>query len=192
MALPTGAHETVESASERDAPAGPHAIDELYSLAYDELRRLAGAVKHGDPFATVTTTALVNEAWLKLSASPHFRVVDQRHFKHIVVRAMRQVLVDSARRRRAGKRAGIHVPLDDSLPLPEHPEERVLAIDAALQKLAALNERQARMVEARFFGGLDVPATAQLLNVSEATIQRDWRLARAWLAVERGDAGRQL
>lgn len=177
----------MESASDGDSPSTPHSVDELYSIAYDELRRLAGAVKHGDPFATVTTTALVNEAWLKLAASPHLRIVDERHFKHIVVRAMRQVLVDSARRRRAGKREGVHVELDDSLSLPSQPEDRVLAIDAALEKLATLSERQARMVEARFFGGLDVPAIAQLLNVSEATIQRDWRLARAWLAVELGD-----
>jgi RNA polymerase sigma-70 factor, ECF subfamily len=159
-------------------------VDELYSLAYDELKRLAGAVRHGDPFATVTTTALVNEAWLKLSAGSSHRFSDEQHFKHIVVRAMRQVLVDSARRRRALKREGVQVPFDESIPLPVGAEEHVLAIDAALTRLAVLSPRQAQMVEARFFGGFDVAETARLLNVSEATIQRDWRLARAWLAIE--------
>jgi RNA polymerase sigma factor (TIGR02999 family) len=172
------------NASASDA-RGPRA-DELYSLAYDELKRIAGAVRHGDPFATVTTTALVNEAWLKLSANQRF--TDERHFKHIVVRAMRQVLVDSARRRRSLKREGVHVSFDESIPLTVGAEERVLAIDAALTRLARLSPRQAQMVEARFFGGFDVSETARLLNVSEATIQRDWRLARAWLATELTDA----
>ncbi len=159
-------------------------VDELYTLAYDELKRLAAAVRHGDLFATVTTTALVNEAWLKLAGSTSFRAADEIHLKNIVVRAMRQVLVDSARRRRAGKRTAIQIPIDESLPAPADPEERILAIDNALTRLAALSPRQAQMVEARFFGGFDVLETANLLGVSEATIRRDWRLARAWLEVE--------
>ena len=98
---------------------------------------------------------------------------------------MRQVLVDSARRRRAVKRGGIAVSVDDDVIIPAaEPEERILAIDEALTRLAALNARQAQMVEARFFGGLDVAETASLLGVSEATVHRDWRLARAWLADE--------
>jgi DNA-directed RNA polymerase specialized sigma24 family protein len=81
-------------------------------------------------------------------------------------------------------RAGIHIPIDDNIPFPGKPEDRVLAIDAALKRLLQLNERQARMVEARFFGGLEMSEIATLLDVSEATVQRDWRLARAWLALE--------
>jgi RNA polymerase sigma-70 factor, ECF subfamily len=189
MSLSTGDWEGTNDVTQATASeSGGPRVDELYSLAYDELKRLAGAVRHGDPFATVTTTALVNEAWLKLSAGSSHRFTDERHFKHIVVRAMRQVLVDSARRRRSLKREGIHVPFDESIPLPASAEERVLAIDTALTRLAVLSPRQAQMVEARFFGGLDVMETARLLNVSEATIQRDWRLARAWLAIELTDA----
>ena len=159
-------------------------VDDLYSVAYDELKRLASAVRYGDPFATVTTTALVNEAWLKLASSAAVSFANEQHFKHIVVRAMRQVLVDSARRRRAIKREAVLVEINESVPAPAAPEERVLAIDAALNKLSALNPRQASVVEARFFGGLDVAETAALLGVSEATIARDWRLARAFLSME--------
>lgn len=159
-------------------------VDALYSTAYNQLKRLAAAARRSDPFATVTTTSLVNEAWFKLSSSAGIQFNDERHLKNIVVRAMRQVLVDSARRRRAVKRAGIHIPIDDNIPFPGKPEDRVLAIDAALKRLLQLNERQARMVEARFFGGLEMSEIATLLDVSEATVQRDWRLARAWLALE--------
>jgi len=163
-------------------------IDELYSLAYDELKRLASAVRRGDLFATVTTTALVNEAWLKLVASRAIAFESEAHFRHIVIRAMRQVLVDSARRRRATKRGGIMVTVDDSIALDDGAEERILAIDAALERLAELSPRQARIVEARFFGGLDVLETARVLGISEATVHRDWRLARAWLAMELDEA----
>ncbi len=162
----------------------PPSRDELYSRAYDELKRLASTVRRGDPFATVTTTSLVHDAWFKLAGSSSLNYETEAHFKHIVVRAMRQVLVDSARRRRAVKRAGIMVSVDDSLPVDVGSEERVLSIDSALTRLSEVNERQARVVEARFFGGLDVTETAQLLAISESTVQRDWRFARAWLAME--------
>ena len=180
----------VESSGQSDWQASPSAehvsalVDDLYSVAYDELKRLASAVRYGDPFATVTTTALVNEAWLKLAGSAPVSFANEQHFKHIVVRAMRQVLVDSARRRRAIKREAVHVELNESVAAPAAPEDRVLAIDAALTRLAALNARQASVVEARFFGGLEVAETAALLGVSEATIARDWRLARAFLSME--------
>lgn len=180
----------VESPGESDGQATPSAqqmsalVDDLYSVAYDELKRLASAVRYGDPFATVTTTALVNEAWLKLAGSAGVTFANEQHFKHIVVRAMRQVLVDSARRRRAIKREAVHVELNENVAASAAPEDRVLAIDAALTRLAALNTRQASVVEARFFGGLEVAETAALLGVSEATIARDWRLARAFLSME--------
>jgi RNA polymerase sigma-70 factor, ECF subfamily len=169
--------------SGRSSPPLP-STDELYSIAYDELKRLASVVRRGDPYTTITTTALVHDAWFKLAGTLGGRYASEAHFKHIVVRAMRQVLVDSARRRRAVKRAGIHITLDDALAATLGVEERLLGIDEALTRLALLSERQARVVEARYFGGLDVCETARLLNVSEATVQRDWRLARAWLAVE--------
>ncbi len=192
MTTPRQEHAGASHGAEGEPRAGaPHAalpsraVDELYSHAYEELKRLASSVRYGDAFATVTTTALVHEAWMKLAASTSLVAESEAHLKHIVVRAMRQVLVDSARRRRAVKRGGIAVSVDDDVIIPAaEPEERILAIDEALTRLAALNARQAQMVEARFFGGLDVAETASLLGVSEATVHRDWRLARAWLADE--------
>lgn len=164
-------------------------LDDLFSTAYEELRRLAAAVRRGDPSATITPTVLVNEAWLKLAQSPRLAAVSRLHFKRIAARAMRQVLVEAARRRLASKRgAGIAaVTFDDALPLSSDgamDADDVIALDEALDELARLQPRQALMVESRFFGGLDIAETAALLDVSEATILRDWRAARAWLARE--------
>lgn len=163
-----------------------HALDALFSDAYEELRRLAATVRQGDPSATLSPTALVNEAWIKLSDSPHLANTSRLHFKRIAARAMRQVLIEAARRRQADKRGGgtPFVTFDDSMAESATAAEQLIALDEALQELARLSPRQALMVEARFFGGLDLQETAELLGVSEATIVRDWRLARAWLAAE--------
>jgi RNA polymerase sigma factor (TIGR02999 family) len=163
-------------------------LDHLFSLAYEELRRLAAFVKTGDPAATLNPTALVHEAWLKLAASPRFNSASPLHFKRIAVRAMRQLLVESARRRQSQKRGGdgkaIFVVFDEAACIPASCANDVLRIDSALQELARVNPRQALMVESRFFGGLEVSETAELLDVSEATILRDWRVVKAWLANE--------
>jgi len=160
-------------------------LDYLFSLTYEELRRLAARVRRGDPSVTLNTTALVNEAWLKLAGSPRFASTSQLHFKRIAARAMRQLMVEAARRRTAGKRGGgaVVLALDVAGEAVSGAEE-LLALDVALQELARLSPRQALMVEARFFGGLDLVETAALLNVSEATLLRDWRAAKAWLAHE--------
>lgn len=159
------------------------ALDELFSLTYEELRRLASVVRRGDPSATLNPTALVNEAWLKLSASPGMKAASELHFKRIAARAMRQVLVEAARRRQTRKRSGGHtITFDESMVMTE--ERDLLGLDAALSDLASIEPRQAMMVEARFFGGLEVAEVATLLDVSEATILRDWRAAKAWLAQE--------
>lgn len=169
------------------SPGKKRELDDLFTMTYEELRRLASSVRRGDPSATLNPTALVNEAWLKLASSPRFAVTSRLHFKRIAARAMRQVLIEAARRRKALKRGGgapITVTFDDS------PEEAVssasalLALDTALDELARIQPRQAMMVEGRFFGGLDIAETAELLEVSEATIFRDWRAAKAWLAHE--------
>lgn len=162
------------------------ALDALFSDAYEELRRLAATVRKGDPSATLSPTALVNEAWIKLSDSPHVAQTSRLHFKRIAARAMRQVLIEAARRRQADKRGGGAplVTFDDSMAETATAADELLALDEALGELARLSPRQAMMVEARFFGGLDLQETAELLGVSEATIVRDWRLARAWLASE--------
>ncbi len=161
-------------------------LDLLFSLAYEELRRLAASVKRGDPGATLTPTTLVNEAWLKLSKSPQVAATSRLHFKRIAARAMRQVLVEAARRRNSQKRSGdLAVITFDEFPRkPVEFGRELLFLDAALNDLARIEPRQALMVEGRFFGGLDVAETAQLLGISEATVLRDWRAAKAWLALE--------
>jgi RNA polymerase sigma factor (TIGR02999 family) len=162
------------------------ALDQLFNVTYEELRRLAARVRQRDPSATLTPTALVNEAWIKLAGSPGLRGVSLLHFKRIAARAMRQVLIEAARRRKAEKRGGGQalVTFDEALNPPISGADELLALDQALEELARLQPRQAMMVESRFFGGLDVAETAELLGVSEATILRDWRAARAWLAHE--------
>jgi RNA polymerase sigma factor (TIGR02999 family) len=161
-------------------------LDHLFSVTYEELRRLAASVRRDDPNASLSPTALVNEAWLKLANSPPFTLTSRLHFKRIAARAMRQVLIEAARRRGAHKRGqGIAaVTFDEALQPGPSGAEDLLALDSALEQLAQISPRQATMVESRFFGGLDVAETAELLGVSEATILRDWRAAKAWLAQE--------
>jgi RNA polymerase sigma factor (TIGR02999 family) len=159
-------------------------LDAAFSVAYEELRRLAAGVKKSDPRSTMNPTALVNEAWVKLAAHPGFTWESDLHFKRIAARAMRQLLVESARRRQAHKRSAPMVTFDEGLGAAEigsGSEEEFLRLDQAIGELTRLNARQALIVESRFFGGMDVEETARVLGVSEATVQRDWRAARAWL-----------
>jgi RNA polymerase sigma factor (TIGR02999 family) len=167
-------------------------IDDLFSAAYEELRRLAAAVGRRDPSETLNPTALVNEAYLKLAPSLRVAPASRLHFKRIAACAMRQVLVEAARRRSALKRGGdrAFVTLDESLdgvPGNGYGSARaddVLALHAALDTLSRMDARQGEVVELRFFGGFDVAETADLLAVSESTVVRDWRAAKAWLAAE--------
>jgi len=168
-------------------PEERRALDRLFSETYEELRRLASSVRRGDPSATLNPTALVNEAWLKLANSPEIASTSRLHFKRIAARAMRQVHVEAARRRNARKRGGpdgVNVTFDESLGDGAQLGNDLVALDAALEELARVNPRQATMVECRFFGGLDIPETAELLEISEATVLRDWRAVKAWLANE--------
>ena len=162
-------------------------LDYLFSVTYEELRRLAATVRRSDPGATVSPTTLVNEAWLKLARAQDVPKTSPLHFKRIAARAMRQVMVEAARRRTAQKRGGraeVTVAFEESLGIAASLGDDLLALDAALDELARLEPRQAVMVESRFFGGLSVAEIAELLGVSEPTILRDWRAARAWLAHE--------
>ena len=173
------------------APEERRALDDLFSLTYEELRRLASSVRRNDPNASLSPTTLVHEAWLKLAKSPEVATTSRLHFKRIAGRAMRQLLVEAARRRQADKRGegAIMITFDESVQEAIACGNDLLALDAALEELARMNPRQATMVESRFFGGLDVSETAALLDVSEATIMRDWRAAKAWLAHELQRAG---
>jgi len=161
-------------------------LDHLFSVTYEELRRLASSVRRGDPSATLRPTALVNEAWIKPAASPPMAAASELHFKRIAARAMRQLLVEAARRRSASKRNKGAQPLTvtfaDNIQKTPTSSGELLALNSALDELEKMNPRQAAMVESRFFGGLEIPEVAELLQISEATVLRDWRAARAWLA----------
>jgi RNA polymerase sigma factor (TIGR02999 family) len=161
------------------------ALDDLFSAVYEELRRVAHAVRRNERAFTLNPTALVNEAWLKLARSAGLNFESPLHFKRVAARAMRQLLVEAARRRLATKRGGDEVQwvtFDESLHQAAVSERGLLALDAALDELALAEPRQAEMIECRFFGGQSVAETAEALGVSEATLARDWRSARAWLA----------
>jgi RNA polymerase sigma factor (sigma-70 family) len=210
--MPSPSHNVPESDDRiSSAPESNRTFDEVFSLVYEELRRLASFVRRNEIKTTINSTALVHEAWLKLKDSPQLAAKELSHFKAIAARAMRQVLVDEARRRGARKRGGsgetTFVTLGDSA------DERAVAgnvfagpvlagtglhragsldmvtcgaqlleLDAKLEELSRLNPRQAQIVEHRFFGGLNVAETAAVLAVSESSVERDWRAAKAWLA----------
>jgi RNA polymerase sigma factor (TIGR02999 family) len=161
-------------------------LDALFSLAYEELRRLASRVRRDNPSATLNPTALVNEAWIKLANSGDFAPMSIEHFKGVAARAMRQVLVDAARRRYSSKRGGDDVQvvvLNEALDGIASYDDELLAIHEALEELERAEPRQAKVVEYRYFGGYSASEIAELLGISEVTVNRDWRVARAWLSV---------
>jgi RNA polymerase sigma factor (TIGR02999 family) len=158
-------------------------FDELFSLVYEELRRLAYSVKRNDSSFTINPTALVHEAWIKMSHSPQVATASPLHFKRIAARAMRQVLVEAARRRNADKRGSgaIVLEFDEALQSPISSIAELVALDDALAELQQLDPRRAAGVEARFFGGFTASEIAAMLDISEETVLEDWRGAKAWL-----------
>ena len=169
----------------RRARAGdPEVIRHLFERVYDELRDLARRVRRGRSTPTLNTTALVHEAYFKLLPSIGLELEDLNHFRSLVARAMRQVLVDAARSKAAEKRGGglVRVTMTDAIAQTPMSAADVITLDEALRELAGLDPRRAQVVELRFFGGLDVEETAEAMGISTATVKRDWRLARAWLA----------
>jgi len=170
------------------------AWDDVFDRVYGELRRRAEWVRRGRASDTMSATALVHEAYLKLIPSADLEFRDRAHFLAVAARAMRQVLVGAARQRLAKKRGGddwiVALNDRDDIPAETARPERLLALDAALERLATLDPRQAAIVEYRFFAGLTVEEAAAVLGLSEPTVKRDWRAARAWIAseLERSDA----
>ena len=163
------------------------ALDSLMPLVYEELHRSAHFhMAREAPDNTLQTTALVNEVYLRLVGGQPVLVNDRSHFFAICATMMRRILTDFARARKSQKRGGAaeHLPLDDEILVSNTPRVDLLALDDALNALAAADERQARVVELRFFGGLDVKETAEVLHVSPETVHRDWRLAKEWLLRE--------
>lgn len=175
---------------DRVASGDREAAEALMPLVYDELRRISGSMmKHQPGSHTLQPTALVNEAFLRLiGATGGF--ANRMHFMAVASVAMRQILTDYARRKRAAKRGGGTARSTGEVEQVADPTGQQIdpvALDDALTKLAAMDPRRHRVVELRFFGGLTVDEAATLLGVSKSTVEADWRSARAWLAVELGD-----
>src|ERR1700676_3868906 len=165
------------------------ALKELLPLVHQELRRLARRYMFGErPGHTLQTTALVNEAYLRLVDSPHVNWQNRAHFFAVSAQLMRRILVDYARARGYQKRGGgvPKVTLDEALMGQQEKGHDLVALDDALKVLAGVDPRKSKVVELRFFGGLSVEETAEVLKVSPDTVLRDWRLAKAWLAQEMG------
>ncbi len=163
------------------------ALDKLMPLVHEELRRLAHYYMRGEgPGNTMQTSALVNEAYLRLvdQTNPHWQ--NRAHFFAISAQLMRQILVDYARKRRSRKRGGDvrQMSLDEEMIVSEERAAHVVALDDALKSLAEIDPRKSQIVELRFFGGLSIEETAEVLAVSPGTVMRDWTLAKAWLRRE--------
>ena len=168
------------------------ALEALMPLVHDELQRIARRCLHGERANhSVQATELVNEAYLRLVDVQHVDWQNRTHFLAMSARLMRRVLVDLARSRGAEKRGGgaVRVTLDDAAIGGVAPEADVIRLDDALQALAALDDRKSRVVELRFFGGLSVEETAEVLKVSPQSVMQDWKLGRAWLQRELVRAG---
>ena len=165
---------------------------ELFPLVYAELRRIAAReMRRERPGRTLQTTALVHEAYLRLLKDTSLSFENRAHFLGIAARAMREILIEHARGRAARKRGGgaVRLTLDDLAAPVAAPSVDVLALDEALERLARFDERHARVVELRYFGGLSVEETAAAMGLSPATVKRAWTLARAWLFRElKGEA----
>ena len=162
-------------------------LDKLMPLVYEELHRLAHSYMAQERGGhTLQTTALVNEVYLKFVNKEGLRCQNRAHFLAVAARQMRFILVDYARSRAREKRGGDaeKVPLDEALVVSAEHSGEMLALDEALNSLASFDERKSRIAELRFFAGLTVEETAEALSVSPETVNRDWRLAKAWLRNE--------
>lgn len=168
----------------------PDAFGQLVPLVYGEMRQIARGQLRGVAGATLNTTAVVHEAYIKLGGAAGIEYADRGHFFAVAATAMRQILLDHARRHLADKRGGgaAHTLLDDLEIAVDDRAAELVELDQALDRLAELDQRAARIVELRFFAGLNVEETAEAMEVSTPTVKREWRRARAFLYRELGGA----
>jgi RNA polymerase sigma factor (TIGR02999 family) len=158
------------------------ALHALLPIIYDELRQVAHQYLHREPREqTLQTTALVHEAYLKLIDQRSVNWQSRAHFFAIAAQAMRRILIDNARKRSATKREGEKISLEDVAIISTDRAEHLLALDEALQRLEEFDSQQSRIVELRYFGGLTIEETAAAMDLSPATVKREWAMARAWL-----------
>jgi RNA polymerase sigma factor (TIGR02999 family) len=166
------------------------ALDRLMPLVYEELRRMANHYMRNERKGhTLQTSALVNEAYLRLVDHENIEWQNRAHFFGVAAQSIRHILVDHARGHKAAKRGAgaAKLSLDEAIGVPEKKEVDLLALNEALERLAALDRQQANVVELRFFGGLSIKETAEALGIAEQTVKWTWRMARAWLLRELGD-----
>jgi RNA polymerase sigma factor (TIGR02999 family) len=175
------------------AGGDPNALERLTPRVYLELRRIAGRwMQKEGPGQTLQPTALVHEAYQRLVDLKHADWQDRVHFFAVSAQIMRRILLDAARKRLAAKRGGRlpRINLDEIPDVPSRSATEMIALDDALNALAEIQPRKARIVELRFFAGLNVEETAAALKISPGTVMRDWKLARAWLLAELSEKGR--
>jgi RNA polymerase sigma-70 factor (ECF subfamily) len=185
MHTPEGVTQLLEKWSQGDR----NALDDLMPLVYDELRRLAGNyLRRERPDHTLQPTALVNEAYLLMVDQRRAQWQNRAQFIGVAAQMMRRILVDHARANQAEKRGGQHytVSLSEADRFGDSPDIDLLRIHEALERLAAIDPQQSRIVELRFFGGLTIEETTEAMSLSHTTIERDWKMARAWLRREMG------
>ena len=168
------------------------ALAELTPLVYEELRRLAHHLMEGQrPEHTLQTTALVNEAYLRLAGQTHPSFTNRSHFFAVAARAMRQILVNYAKSNRAQKRGGgsVRIELDEAAILSPEQSKEIVDLHEALETLATLDSRKAQVVELKYFGGLNYDEMAEVLKISRITVRRDWEFAKVWLYTELHHSG---
>lgn len=156
-------------------------LDELVPAVYDELRRLAGSFLGREHAVSIQTTELVHEAYFKLMRQRSVDWGNRGQFFAIAAQAMRRILIDAARARRSLKRGTEKISLDDAPSIAAQVNERLVDLDEAMTELSGFDPQQCRIVELRYFAGLTIEQTADVLNVSPATVKREWSIARAWL-----------
>ncbi len=169
---------------QRWSDGDPDAFERLLPLVYDELRRMADQfLRHERVDHTLQPTALVHELYLKMVDQDRAQWQDRAHFFSVAAKMMRRILVDHARKHITGKRGAgaLHLPIEDALDKPVEPSRTLLAVDDALTRFAAFDPERSRIVELRYFGGLDLEEIATLLQVSRTTVKRQWTVARMWL-----------
>ena len=190
----TRSSESVSDLLARWRSGDREALQALIPIVYNELHALAHHYLRAErPGHTLQSTALVHEVYLRLMGQNPAATQDRAHFVAVAARLMRQILVDYARARRAAKRGPeCQVELSETLDLPQNRPLDFVALDDALNELSRRDEQQVRIVELRFFGGLTVEETAEVVRISPATVKRDWTVARAWLTreVQRGSSGK--
>jgi RNA polymerase sigma factor (TIGR02999 family) len=182
--MPTPSSHDVTQLLKAWAAGDEQALEKLTPLVYEQLRRAAQHYMANErPGHTLQTTALVHEVYIRLVDCRHTNWQDRAHFLAVSAHLMRRILIDFARSRHSQKRGGAAaiIAFDEALTIGKQPDPNLLALDDALQSLAAVDVRKSKIVELKFFGGLTIDETAEVLRISAETVVRDWRLSKAWL-----------